>query len=55
MELLAWLQAMRNSEQGSSTLRLKKRGHLAMAPAKAVAAGRVSIALTHILWQRLHR
>lgn len=26
-----------------------------MAPAKAVAAGWVCIALTHTLWQRLHR
>lgn len=28
--------------------------HLAMAPAKAVAAGRVCIALAHVLWEGLH-
>ena len=34
-------------------LRLEKHIYLAMAPPKAIAAGRVCIALTHILWQRL--
>ena len=40
--------------QGNSGVRLKKHCHLAVAPAKTVAAGLICIALTHSLWQRLH-
>ena len=55
IELLLWLKTIQDSWRGNSRLRLEKHGHLAMAPAEAVAAGRVRVALPHILWQRLHR